>query len=321
MPKTYSEGWITVPGKGRRWRTSAGEYMMQRPAATPFFSNALRSVYQGAAEALGGLQRTREAALKTADRMAGGLLPLGEPISPAVLNRMPLEVNLGYRYMSGMGNRDLELSDEFKRGAVELGMRTGSITQLVSGTKNKDGREKVVGLRASNKTPGPIKAGEVRAINSYRDMGPQLPGYAFGRAYGGQGEAFDLEPEAQPYRFTLGRYSVEGRNKDYRVFDRYDLVNEYEDKDLTTPGRKPFKAAKTALIGALTLDPADVVRAYAYLRDKPLRSFPVEFTVPRSEVNEPRPRVDEWPRTRALREMWEKGEAPQTPLMWPWSEE
>lgn len=34
LPKTYSEGWITVPGKGRRWRTSTGEYKLEQPRQT-----------------------------------------------------------------------------------------------------------------------------------------------------------------------------------------------------------------------------------------------------------------------------------------------
>lgn len=28
----YSPGWITVPGKGQRWRTADGTFMLQRPA-------------------------------------------------------------------------------------------------------------------------------------------------------------------------------------------------------------------------------------------------------------------------------------------------
>lgn len=30
----YTAGWITVPGKGKRWRTAEGEYLMQRPAGS-----------------------------------------------------------------------------------------------------------------------------------------------------------------------------------------------------------------------------------------------------------------------------------------------
>lgn len=54
MPK-YSAGWITVPGKGRRWRTSEGEYMMQRPAGdAPGVMEAIQGAWAGADKALGG---------------------------------------------------------------------------------------------------------------------------------------------------------------------------------------------------------------------------------------------------------------------------
>jgi len=49
----YTAGWITVPGKGRRWRTSEGEYMMQRPAGDALMG-ALQGAWSGADKALGG---------------------------------------------------------------------------------------------------------------------------------------------------------------------------------------------------------------------------------------------------------------------------
>lgn len=49
----YSEGWITVPGKGRRWRTSDGTYMLQRPAGSRL-AGALQGAWSRADKALGG---------------------------------------------------------------------------------------------------------------------------------------------------------------------------------------------------------------------------------------------------------------------------
>lgn len=49
----YTPGWITVPGKGRRWRTSEGEYMMQRPAGDAIMG-ALQGAWSRADRALGG---------------------------------------------------------------------------------------------------------------------------------------------------------------------------------------------------------------------------------------------------------------------------
>lgn len=49
----YTPGWITVPGKGRRWRTAEGEYMMQRPAGDAIMG-ALQGAWNRADQALGG---------------------------------------------------------------------------------------------------------------------------------------------------------------------------------------------------------------------------------------------------------------------------
>lgn len=52
---TYTAGWITVPGKGKRWRTTEGKYLMQRPAGSaPGVLNAIRSGWSRADAALGG---------------------------------------------------------------------------------------------------------------------------------------------------------------------------------------------------------------------------------------------------------------------------
>lgn len=52
---SVAAGWITVPGKGRRWRTAQGEYLMQRPAGgAPGVMGAIRDAWKGADRALGG---------------------------------------------------------------------------------------------------------------------------------------------------------------------------------------------------------------------------------------------------------------------------
>ena len=210
-------------------------------------------------------------AFKALDKKMGGVLPLGgTPIQPEVLNRLPVAVNLGYRYMSGTGAKDLKLPEKFKRGAVQLGISPGpKITYLDTGrTKNV------------NKTPGEILPGEIRPVSSYRAAGVLAPYVDTSTsAYGGQ-RPIDREPEAAPYRSTLGRYNVEGLPESYRVTDTFDLVNEFENKELLTPGRKPLKAFGASLMGFV--DPSNFLRAYAYMRDTPLKAFPIEFEVPRS---------------------------------------
>lgn len=90
MPK-YTAGWITVPGKGKRWRTEDGEFLMQRPAGGGL---------QGVMNVLGG-------AWRQADRAVGGWLPGGgtaSPVTRAVFPPQPfpgrskeLEIQSGVR--------------------------------------------------------------------------------------------------------------------------------------------------------------------------------------------------------------------------------
>lgn len=89
----YTAGWITVPGKGKRWRTSDGEYMMQRPA--------------GSAEGVLGTIRN---ALASADRATGGWLPLPpgldaqQPPVRELMDAMGIAaLNVGNRVSKGIG--------------------------------------------------------------------------------------------------------------------------------------------------------------------------------------------------------------------------
>lgn len=301
---SYSSGWITVPGKGRRWRTAEGKYMMQRPAGdAPGVMGAIQGAWADASS------RARNAAVEV-DRRAGGLLPLGSPISSNVLNKMPPEINLGYRYMSGLGSKGLELPEDFKRGAVRLAEDPGAIWQVVGAG------DTVKSLKPSNPQYGVIRPGETRAVNSYKGQGPLMPGYdTAGSAYGGW-RPLDPNRAQAPYRYTLGRYNIEGTDKGYEVRDTFDLVNEYEDPDLTSRGRKPLKALRA--LAASALDPSQFVRAYGYMREKPMRSFPVEFTVSRQDAQR-FPGKNESPRQKTLREMLEKGKTPKRVLTTPWA--
>lgn len=75
MSSRCSPGWITVPGKGKRWRTAECEYLMQRPAAG------------GVQGLLGVLSRAGQAVTRTYGdvdrRVFGGALPGGAD-SPVV---------------------------------------------------------------------------------------------------------------------------------------------------------------------------------------------------------------------------------------------
>jgi hypothetical protein len=55
--KTYTEGWITVPGKGRRWRTADGQYFERQPGV---IDNILSGIQQslGAVGSIGRLENS-----------------------------------------------------------------------------------------------------------------------------------------------------------------------------------------------------------------------------------------------------------------------
>ena len=211
-----------------------------------------------------------------ADEALGGVLPGGGvPIKAEILNKLDPNVNLAYRYMTGMGVDDLELSPEFKKGAVDLAISPGPETTYL----NRDGTTAY--KERANKTPGEIQPGETRDVNSYRGAGMLAPYLdTLGGPFGGA-KPLDREREAAPYRYSLGRYNVTGNPDSYTVTDKYDFINEFENPELSTPGRKPWKALGATAMGFM--DPSSFVRAYLYARDQPPTPLPLEFTVPRGE--------------------------------------
>ena len=184
------------------------------------------------------------------DRRLGGVLPGGgTPVQPEVLNKLPGPINLGYRYISGVGDRGLELSDDFKRGAVRLAIRDR-----------------------------PMLPGEVRAVKpyqeEYRTIGVDTIPTAFGSPVLG-----DRDPEAAPYRYTLGRYNVYDEGDRYTVRDRFDLENEYENPELTKPGKEIPEGIVRAVAGVI--DPSEFLRAYMNFRETPPTGYDIEFSVPK----------------------------------------
>lgn len=70
----YTPGWITVPGKGKRWRTSDGEYLMQRPAG-----------------GMPGVLQAVTGAWSKADQVLNGWLPGGGVASPVTRSIFPAQ--------------------------------------------------------------------------------------------------------------------------------------------------------------------------------------------------------------------------------------
>jgi hypothetical protein len=120
--------------------------------------------------------------------------------------------------------------------------------------------------------------GEVRAVKpyqeEYRTIGVDTIPTAFGSPVLG-----DRDPEAAPYRYTLGRYNVYDEGDRYTVRDRFDLENEYENAELTKPGKEIAEGIFRAAIGVT--DPSEFLRAYMHFRETPPTGYDIEFSVPK----------------------------------------
>jgi len=197
------------------------------------------------------------------DKKLGGVLPGGgTPVSPKILNQLPGAINLGYRHITGIGNKDLEFSEQFKRNAIQQALEEG-----------------------------PIAPGGVRSVTPYQQeyRTPILDTIptALGLPVLG-----DSKPSAAPLRYSLGRYNVFDEGDKYTVRDTYDLINEFESPYLQkrilnpktgqleyTPGRRIGEGIVSAVAGVL--DPSEFLRSYIHFRKLPPKPYEIEFSVPK----------------------------------------
>ena len=188
-------------------------------------------------------------------------------VAAAGFNQLPDRGNLFLRYMTGVGNRNLDLDDstlnslrdstfKFPKEAIKQQVH-GPTGHVWTGTK-----------------PGPW-SNEPRsgAVDPY------------GRGYGTN------------VTQTLGRFnaSVNPDKTSVTMTDTYDMENEYEDPDLVAGKFQPIKAAKTFLsafpqknewagetVVTKPFDATDLGRAAMYLSPFKPKPFPVNVTVPYS---------------------------------------
>lgn len=131
-------GWITVPGKGKRWRTAEGEYLMQRPAGgAPGVLGALQGAWQGADRALGGwlpgggtpsaispvVRRGTQAASSAAKAVAS--IARDQVVVPAIDSAMNAGVvrpkeGMFVRYLTGTSKPMTELPPALKESLVTM---------------------------------------------------------------------------------------------------------------------------------------------------------------------------------------------------------
>lgn len=175
---------------------------------------------------------------RSADRATGGWLPGGSasPLSQvkkaateaglgaagAALNTLPDRVNLFMRYMSGVGNRNLQLDASTLSDLRRATEKTPTITRereviMLPGRATMKFKEEVP-------TYGP----------GFPESGPVIPyGSGFGR---------DAAPKSVTN--TLGRFSatVNPAGNTIRIQDTYDMLNNAEDPSLVSGKVQPKKA-------------------------------------------------------------------------------
>ena len=184
-------------------------------------------------------------------------------VAAAGFNQLPDRGNLFLRYMTGLGNRNLDLDDSTLTSLRDATVKPPeeAIEQHVHGP---------TGQEWSVLKPGPWRfEPKSGAVDPY------------GRGYG------------TDVTHTLGRFTA-GVNPDKTAItmtDTYDMENEFEDPDLVSGKFQPVKAAETFLLAfpqrleggdIKPFDASNLGRAAMYLSPFKPKSFPVDITVPYS---------------------------------------
>lgn len=208
---------------------------------------------------------------RQADRSAGGWLPGGgtpSPVTRAVIapakaileksvrdaalntaaaasNALPDRVNLFTRYVTGLGNRNLELDpstlNALRGGAEKVRLVRQNVPvgaeftdEFLNSIKNQEERNRLLKLRDS-------LAG--RNITQEVITPTYGPGFPMSGAVNPYGSAYAPLSVTN----TLGRYIVEAdpRSNQITYRDTYDMENEAEDPDLVSGKFQPGKAWKS----------------------------------------------------------------------------
>ena len=207
---------------------------------------------------------------RQADKAAGGILPGGGTPNPVVSalspakaalersikeaalnaasaasNTLPDRVNLYTRYVSGLGNRGLELDtstiNALRPGAEQVRVVRQTVPvgaefteSFLNNVKDDAERNRLLELRDSL-----ISRGITEDIYT-PTYGPGFPMSGAVDPYGSPNAPLSVTN-------TLGRYSVEARPEKNQIIyrDTYDMQNEAEDPDLISGKSQPGKAWKS----------------------------------------------------------------------------
>ncbi len=141
----------------------------------------------------------------------------------AGFNLLPDRINLFGRYLTGVGDANLQLDPSTERSLIQATEVPPLVTQLMPTFPNE---------RAAI-------AGDL----SQMEMKPTLVPAA-GPGIATSGPAF-YGPDNQVASQTLGRFNAQVTPTTVRVTDTYDMVNENEDPDLVSGQFQPGKAYRT----------------------------------------------------------------------------
>lgn len=254
MPR-YTPGWITVPGKGKRWRTADGVYKMQRPAGEVWHGSpgqfADRPQLQNAVDAL------RRAGASPVGFAYGNPNDIrlvqrfyGNPRNAGVANQYDLSTNLFLRYLSGAGAQGLRLSRN-------QGLKINDAIDSMRGQLTGSDRSRVLQMIKRN-----YGAGHVDRINR-----GDVPVYPYGAVADSPAQrpgVLPMERGRQELRHSLGSFwsrPISGGG--HEIQEKYDFLYSPTHNRLKDPEKERRRADAIRLTRTLNLgnlNPADIGR-------------------------------------------------------------
>jgi len=154
--------------------------------------------------------------------LAGKLMDGIKSVAGAGLNRLPDRVNLFGRYLTGVGNTNLQLDPSTERSLVQATEKFPGIMEMVPTWGSRE-----------DAAEGDISKMTKIMPKWTRAAGPGIPF---------SGPTMPYHDGDQVASQTLGRFNAEVAPDTVRVRDTYDMENESEDPDLVSGQFQPRKA-------------------------------------------------------------------------------
>jgi len=162
------------------------------------------------------------------------------------LNLLPDRMNLFGRYLTGIGNRRLQLDPSTERSIY------ASTEETPMSYRKPDARDRRFAEAAGIDLPEFVPNGVI--------LGPGVPTSGKKEPYTSSRDVQGVPRGKPDYGITntLGRFEADVTPSNIRIRDRYDMENEFEDPDLVSGKFQPIKAVRqlrSAMDGQLEFDP------------------------------------------------------------------